>query len=147
MSNVINAIPQCEGYTFTKRELDKMEAAADVIVIHADREDEPTVYYISLKAPDPKPYHFFGSTAFNWATGETRQQVINKLARMAGRSIIEANVKASSGLYCWTCRVEQPLSGASYDIANYAPQNVTTTKHAEYNIVSARGHVVLAERE
>lgn len=67
-----------------------------------------------------REHHYFGSTAFDWAVGATREAVIAKLARAAGSDAIKRNVKASGGLYVWTCVVHLPQS-AHYDIESYAP--------------------------
>lgn len=83
--------------------------------------------------------HYFGSTAFNWATGETREEVLQKLARMAGADIIKRNVKANGGgLYAWTVQVNAPQS-AHYEINNYAPSGVPTEQAQAFNILNAKG--------
>ncbi len=94
-------------------------------------------------------HHFFGSTPFNWATGNTRQEVIEKLAAEAGSEMIKRSLRASNtykGIYCWTCRVGLPPS-AEYRIANFQPQGVPVTLAQEHNIVSVKGYVTLIEHD
>lgn len=62
--------------------------------------------------------HFFGSTAFNWAVGQSRKEVLKALAREAGRDTIKANRIKNGGLYAWTCLVPLPQE-ATYEIVNY----------------------------
>lgn len=96
--------------------------------------------------PPEKPFHYFGSTAYNWATGATRQEVIEKLARQAGTEAIKRNDKHSEGqgLYCWTCRVGVPQS-TDYEISYFQPQGVPVTQGLEVGIKSAKGLVVVLE--
>lgn len=89
-------------------------------------------------------FHYFGSTAFHWATDKTRAEVLTKLARMAGANIVKANTKNLGGLYAWTVRVNVPEE-SDYDIAGYAPRGVPTEAPAHYRIVNTRGHVVPCE--
>lgn len=91
-------------------------------------------------------HHFYGTSAYNWATGSSRQEVIDKLAREAGTDAIKRNVKATGGLYCWTCRVELPQS-AHYQISFFQPQGVPVSDFLEVNIVSVGGGVKLIENE
>ena len=90
--------------------------------------------------------HFFGSTAFNWAVGSTREEVLGKLARAAGSDIIKANVKRNGGLYAWTCMVPLPES-ADYAIHNYAPVNVGACEVQEFNIMYINGASLPITRE
>jgi len=91
-------------------------------------------------------FHYFGSTAFNWVTGTTRQDVLEKLAKLAGAAQIKRSVKSSGGLYAWTCRVEADES-AEYSISNYRPTGVPTSSGAEYNILDAKGRHQLINAE
>lgn len=99
-----------------------------------------------MEKTTPKPFHFFGSTAYNWAIGDTRQEVIESLARMAGTDIIKRNDKHSegNGLYCWLCRVDVPRD-EEYEIAWFQPQGVPVSHVIEVGIKSAKGLVVLLE--
>jgi hypothetical protein len=91
-----------------------------------------------LAANPPAVHHFFGSTALNWATGATREEVIAKLARVAGADLIKRQVKAHGGLYCWTCRVDVAQS-TNYSINNYAPEGVPTAAAQECNLLNTKG--------
>lgn len=95
---------------------------------------------------DKKNYHYFGSTAFNWATGESRAEVLEKLARNAGSTIIKENVKRNKGLYAWTVRVDQCVD-LDYQINSYQPQEVPLSNAQEFNIVNTKGHVIPIDRE
>lgn len=81
--------------------------------------------------------HFFGSTPFNWATGQTRAEVMKKLAVGAG-SLLKGNIK-NGGLYAWTCEVNAP-EGTSYDIEHYRPVGVEFAATAECLIQNVKGH-------
>lgn len=91
-------------------------------------------------------FHFFGSTAFNWAIGSTRQEVLTKLASMAGADIVKRNVKNAGGLYAWTCKVEAPRS-TTYEISFYQPAGVPTSDGMEFSIQNKHGHVKLVEKQ
>jgi hypothetical protein len=89
----------------------------------------------------PQAHHYFGSTAFNWATGDTRAEVLAKLGRMTGPNELKLQVKAHGGLYVWTCRVNVP-EATQYDIESYAPKGVETAAPAEARLVNTKGHVI-----
>lgn len=82
-------------------------------------------------------HHYYGSTAFGWRVGDTREQVVKDLARDAGNSIIRRCLK-NGGLYAWTCRVELPKS-AEYQIDGYRPVGVPSGEREEHYIVSVTG--------
>lgn len=90
-------------------------------------------------------YHYFGSTAWNWATGASRAEVLTKLAREAGADLIRRNVKASGGLYAWTVRVNLPAD-AEYGIENYAPRGVPTECAEAFRIQNTKGHALPLEK-
>jgi hypothetical protein len=94
--------------------------------------------------PEEKPFHYFGSTAYHWVVGETRQEVLNELSRMAGADLIKRHVKEHGGLYCWTCRVDAPRS-AKYDIAWFQPSGVAVSQGLHFNIMNTKGHVTTVE--
>lgn len=91
------------------------------------------------------PTHIFGSTAINWAVGKTREEVLKRLARDAGASIIKANKTKYGGLYAWTCIVDAPQS-AHYGIKAYQPAGVPTRDVIEFHITNAKGAHVVIER-
>lgn len=97
-----------------------------------------------MNTPEEKQFHYFGSTPYHWAIGETRQEVIENLARMAGTDTIKRHLKEHKGLYCWTCRVDAPRS-AKYAINFFQPQGVPVSLGQEFNIVNAKGHVITLE--
>lgn len=86
-------------------------------------------------------HHYFGSTAFNWATGATRAEVLAKLGKSTGPNELKLQVKAYGGLYVWTCRVNVPAS-TPYDIESYAPKGVETSNPVEARLVNIKGHIV-----
>ena len=94
--------------------------------------------------PEPAT-HIFGSTAFNWAVGATREEVLKRLAAAAGAGIIKANKAKYGGLYAWTCVVDAPQS-AHYDIKAYRPVGVPTRDAVEFNLTNAKGAHVILER-
>lgn len=92
-------------------------------------------------------FHYFGSTAFNWAIGSTRQEVIDKLAKSAGEesnALKAANVKVTGGLYCWTCKVHA-TKDVDYGIEYFQPVGVEISDGFECNIVNKNGSVKLIE--
>lgn len=107
------------------------------------------------KTQPEQNYHFFASTAFNWAIGLTRKEALAKLAKDVGAGIIAKQVKAHGGLYVWTCKVLTPIA-QTYDINHYAPSYLTvdgkstgvrvpTESHDEFRIVTAKGYVAVED--
>jgi hypothetical protein len=91
-----------------------------------------------------KGFHYFGSTAFNWATGTTRAEVLEKLAKSCGSTILKKAIK-QGGLYAWTIRVMVPQE-SHYDICYFQPVGVECEASQEYNIMSATGAALPIER-
>lgn len=94
---------------------------------------------------EAQQHHYFGSTGLFWATGSTRQEVIQKLAKRLSDNtnlLLAGAVKKSGGVYCWTCRVNAP-EDANYGISNYAPRDVDWGNTLEFNITSKNGDVRL----
>lgn len=91
-------------------------------------------------------HHYFGSTALNWATADTREEVIKKLAHNAGTKIIAINRKEYGGLYCWTCRVELPHA-SHYDIEHYEPVRVPTSEVQQFRIRTVKGDYAIVHEE
>lgn len=87
-------------------------------------------------------HHFFATTAFHFAIGDTRKEAIENVARRAGAAIIKEQVKGQGGLYVWSCKVALPRT-AQYAINNYMPQ-VNPDELSEvqrFRIVKADGSV------
>ena len=146
MSNVIREIYQCDLYAVPSRDLRRYENEADVVVLSADRDDEPTIYFAKLGAPDPQPHHYFGSTSTHWATGATRAEVLTKLASRYGKELLRRMVKEHGGVYAWTCKVGVHAEGAKYPIEFYEPVGVPKSAPQEFNIVNAKGHTTPIDR-
>lgn len=94
---------------------------------------------------DAQTTHYFGSTGLFWATGKTRQEVVEKLAKRLGDNtnlLLADAVKKNGGVYCWTCRVNAPAE-AGYEISNYAPKGVDWGHTLEFNITSKKGDLRL----
>ena len=87
-------------------------------------------------------FHFFGSTPFDWATGATRQEVIEKLAKAGSYNLTAEKVKKYGPMYAVTVKVLAP-QGTNYDIAYFMPQGVECVDKVEVNIVNKKGHVTL----
>jgi hypothetical protein len=94
-----------------------------------------------MAAQKERDYHYFGSTAFNWAKGQTRAEVLEKLGRMAMANLVKEQVKAHRGLYAWTCRVEAPQS-QPYSINEYRPVDMATSKSQAFRIQNIKGHAL-----
>lgn len=92
-----------------------------------------------------KGHHYFGSTALFWTVGETRQEVIQKLAKRLSDNtglLMAAQVAKQGGVYCWTCRVEAPID-AKYGIRNYAPEGINCSHTFDFEITSKKGDIRL----
>lgn len=87
-------------------------------------------------------FHFFGSTPFDWATGATRQEVIEKLAKASSYNLTADKVKRSGGVNAFTVKVLAPKD-ADYEISFYMPRGVECVDKVEVNIVNKKGHVTL----
>lgn len=66
-------------------------------------------------------HHYFASSAFGWATAETRDKAIAKLARMDAVEI--RRLLPTGGLLVYTVCVNLPPD-TPYDIENYAPSTM-----------------------
>lgn len=87
-----------------------------------------------------QPFHFFGSTCVHWAVGQTREEVIEKLAKHAGADVIRcAKQHGERGLYAWTCRVEAPQT-VVYEIQSFRPTGAPISEAREYDIISVKGN-------
>lgn len=66
-------------------------------------------------------FHYYGTTAFDWAVGKSEDEVIKKLARWAGAKTIKLNKSKNGGLFAQVCKVELPQA-AHYSINQYLPE-------------------------
>lgn len=66
-------------------------------------------------------FHYYGATAYGWATGNSRDKVVGMLARSAGAAIIKRQKASNGGLAGVVCRVELP-EAAHYSINEYMPE-------------------------
>ena len=82
-------------------------------------------------------YHFFGSNALHWATGDTREEVLAKLAKQSDATWIKNSVASDGGLYVWTVRVETPVA-TRYSLESYAPVGVPLSSDREYVLLSSK---------
>ena len=85
---------------------------------------------------EERAYHYFGTTPFDWATGNSVEEVIVKLAK---RGTVLQRTQYKKGLYCWTCKVLAPES-THYGVSNYMPVGVEIEKSQEWNIFNTNGH-------
>jgi hypothetical protein len=71
--------------------------------------------------------HYFASHALGWATGDTRVEAVEKLAKMPGMGlkswILNAHKEGSPGVYIWSCKVNAP-SDEPYKIECFKPVGV-----------------------
>ncbi|MGF6139016.1 hypothetical protein [Pseudomonas laurylsulfatiphila] len=93
-----------------------------------------------------KPTHYFGSTCFNWALGESPEEVLANLAKAAGANSIKVQVKHNGGLYAWICKVHAPRS-SPYVINFFQPQGVEVSECQEFNIMNSKGHCLPITKE
>lgn len=91
-------------------------------------------------------FHYFASTAFNWATASTRAEAIAKVAQDLGADQIKRSIKHAEckGVYTWTCRVDAP-GDTPYSINMYAPVGVPRSAAMEFSIVNTKGHCIPLE--
>lgn len=71
-------------------------------------------------------FHYYGSTAYDWITGPSREYVAKRLAACAG-SMLTTAVKRGSGIEAVICKVLLPQE-ATYTIRNYVPFEITERK-------------------
>lgn len=95
-----------------------------------------------MTTQDKKEFHFFGSTPFDWATGATRQEVVEKLAKAGSYNLTADKVKKNGGLYAFTVKV-MATQDTDYTIIGYMPRGVDCVDKVEVNIVNKKGHVTL----
>lgn len=74
------------------------------------------------------PVHYFASNALAWATGDTREEAIEKAIRHAGTAHVKritANLHKNGqpGFYCWSVKVFADRK-AEYTIDWFTPQGV-----------------------
>lgn len=73
------------------------------------------------------PVHYFASCALGWATAETADAAIRKLASSFRREFTNmvkgGQKRGNAGAYIWTCKVHGP-SDSQYEINFYAPQGI-----------------------
>jgi hypothetical protein len=122
--------------TATDTEATLLDAVGAFRVFEADGDAQYTL--IAMQEVELRESHIFGSTGLGWAVGDTVDEVMAALARQAGKTTIDANVKRAGGLYAWTCRVMRAKS-EHYSIENYAPRGVPTTERTERHILNVKG--------
>lgn len=82
--------------------------------------------------------HIYGYTNQAWAVGKTREEVIQALAKEAGKEVIQRYVDNDKGLLCSTCVVERPIT-TSYAIDEYRPVDVPTRDWQSVYIQNVKG--------
>lgn len=87
---------------------------------------------------EDKPFHYFGSTCYGWAKGNTPEFVLETLARIAGTDAIKQQLKQNKGLYAWVCKVDVPRS-TKYQINFFQPQGVSISDTQEFLIMNTKG--------
>lgn len=85
-----------------------------------------------------KDFHFFGSTCYDWATGATRQEVIEKLAKAGSYNLTAEKVKKHGGLTAVTCKVMAPVD-TDYDVNWFMPVGVPIADKVEVKIMNKKG--------
>ncbi len=82
-------------------------------------------------------HHYYASTAIGFSVAATRDEALRKVARQAGKKIIEANMPRG-GLAVVSMRVELPIE-APYEIESYVPVGVPTSERERAYIVDLKG--------
>lgn len=89
---------------------------------------------------EEKPHHYFGTSCYNWAKGQTVEEVLVKLGELVGTSLMKTLKKSNSeGFYVWVCKVNVPQS-TPYALNFYQPQGVEVLESWEFNLMNAKGH-------
>lgn len=83
-------------------------------------------------------HHYFGTTAFDFVKKATRKELLEHLARRAGKDLIKEQTKLHGGLYSWMCRVNAPIE-QPYGINDYRPVGVEITEGMHFRITCASG--------
>lgn len=65
-------------------------------------------------------HHYFASTAFGWATAETKDEAIQKAARFSGQSTFEDYARLKETMTGLVVKVLLPMN-ANYTINNFRP--------------------------
>lgn len=66
-------------------------------------------------------HHYYAATAFGWATGDTREQALRRIAGDIGGATIKRQKASVGGVAGTVCRVELP-EAAHYTISDYLPR-------------------------
>lgn len=81
--------------------------------------------------------HYFASNAIGWATAESRDEVIEKLALRndapggTRKWLSNTHKSGKPGIYFWSCKVHTPAD-ASYRIESFAPKGVKVSEPKEH---------------
>ncbi len=89
-------------------------------------------------------HHFFAATGYGWATGDTRQEAIARLANDMGEPNLARAVKHHGGLFVQSFRVELP-GNAPYEISMYRPVGVPISAKQVHKIVDVSGNLAACE--
>ena len=98
---------------------------------------------------DIQQHHYFASCAFGWATADTQEDAVQKLAIefYSSQKVRKAQMAGQPGSYVWCCKVHKPQD-SSYQINNFAPQGVEVSDCCNMHITymgSKRSSVVYWE--
>lgn len=69
-------------------------------------------------------HHYYGSTIYGWAVGDTKEQVAKALAMDYSAEDLKRMRKDHGGVLAVVCRVNLPKR-AHYSINNYMPDKIT----------------------
>lgn len=82
-------------------------------------------------------HHYFASCAFGWATADTQDEAVEKLANSfrseVKKCVANAQKKGEPGFYIWTCMVHEPQE-AHYKIEWFAPKDVEISDQHHHHI-------------
>lgn len=67
-------------------------------------------------------HHYYATTVYGWAVGNTREQALQRMAYDIGSDLIKRH-KSSGGVAATVCRVELPQA-AHYSINEYLPSKI-----------------------
>jgi hypothetical protein len=85
-------------------------------------------------------HHYFASFGLGWATADTRDEALEKLAKNFMGDIRgwlkHSHVNGEPGIYFWSCKVHAPAD-AAYKIEWFQPQEVECSDGQEHYLTHA----------
>ena len=82
-------------------------------------------------------YHYYASHALGYAMAESREEAVEKLAKMSGMNmkswLLNSHKEGEPGVYVWSCKVMLPID-AEYKIEWFQPVGVPKMDGREHYV-------------